>query len=48
MLAGRITTLSGGRIDVKVYAAGGLASGRGVLDTVSEGDARPWVSAPKV
>ena len=37
MLADRITALSGGRIEVKLYAAGELVPGRGVFDAVSEG-----------
>jgi TRAP-type mannitol/chloroaromatic compound transport system substrate-binding protein len=38
-LADRITTLSGGRIEVKLFAAGELVPGRGVFDAVSEGTA---------
>ena len=34
MLADRITTLSGGRIEVKLFAAGELVPGRGVFDAV--------------
>lgn len=39
MLADRITALSGGRIEVKLYAAGELVPGPGVFDAVSEGTA---------
>src|SRR3546814_7284316 len=39
LLADRITALSGGRIEVKLYAAGELVPGRGVFDAVSEGTA---------
>ena len=39
MLADRITTLSGGRIEVKLHAAGELVPGNGVFDAVSEGTA---------
>ena len=39
MLADRITTLSGSRINVTLYAAGEIVSGNGVFDAVSEGTA---------
>jgi hypothetical protein len=38
-LADRITTLSGGRINVTLYAAGEIVPGNGVFDAVSEGTA---------
>ncbi|GAB5469258.1 MAG: TRAP transporter substrate-binding protein [Rhodospirillales bacterium] len=46
MLADRITALSGGRIAVKLYAAGELVPGRGVFDAVSEGTADLYHSVP--
>ncbi|MFK7854893.1 MAG: TRAP transporter substrate-binding protein [Granulosicoccus sp.] len=46
MLADRITALSGGRIDVKLYAAGALVPGRGVFDAVSEGTAELYHAVP--
>jgi TRAP-type mannitol/chloroaromatic compound transport system substrate-binding protein len=46
MLADRITTLSGGRIEVKLYAAGELVPGAGVFDAVSEGTAELYHSVP--
>ncbi|KZL01058.1 MULTISPECIES: TRAP transporter substrate-binding protein [unclassified Pseudovibrio] len=46
MLADRITMLSGGRIEVKLYAAGELVPGRGVFDAVSEGTAELYHSVP--
>jgi TRAP-type mannitol/chloroaromatic compound transport system substrate-binding protein len=46
MLADRITTLSGGRIDVKLFAAGELVPGRGVFDAVSEGTAELYHAVP--
>ncbi|MDA5094995.1 TRAP transporter substrate-binding protein [Aliiroseovarius sp. KMU-50] len=46
MLADRITTLSGGRINVKLYAAGELVPGRGVFDAVSEGTAELYHAVP--
>lgn len=46
MLADRITTLSGGRIEVKLYAAGELVPGRGVFDAVSEGTAELYHAVP--
>lgn len=45
-LADRITTLSGGRIEVKLYAAGELVPGRGVFDAVSEGTAELYHAVP--
>jgi len=46
MLADRITALSGGRIRVKLYAAGELVPGRGVFDAVSEGTAELYHAVP--
>ena len=46
MLADRITTLSGGRIEVQLYAAGELVPGRGVFDAVSEGTAELYHAVP--
>lgn len=46
MLADRITTLSGGRIEVKLYAAGELVPGQGVFDAVSEGTAELYHAVP--
>ena len=46
MLADRITTLSGGRIEVKLFAAGELVPGRGVFDAVSEGTAACYHAVP--
>ena len=46
MLADRITALSGGRIEVKLYAADELVPGRGVFDAVSEGTAECYHSVP--
>ncbi len=46
MLADRITTLSGGRIEVTLYAAGELVPGRGVFDAVSEGTAELYHAVP--
>lgn len=45
-LADRITTLSGGRIEVKLYAAGELVPGPGVFDAVSEGTAELYHAVP--
>ncbi len=46
LLAERITALSGGRLEVKVSAAGELVPGRGVFDAVSEGTAQLYHSVP--
>ncbi len=46
MLADRITALSGGRIEVKLYAAGEIVPGRGVFDAVSEGTAELYHAVP--
>jgi TRAP-type mannitol/chloroaromatic compound transport system substrate-binding protein len=46
MLADRITALSGGRIEVKLYAAGELVPGNGVFDAVSEGTAELYHAVP--
>ncbi|EPJ49039.1 MAG: twin-arginine translocation pathway signal [Osedax symbiont Rs1] len=45
-LADRITALSGGRIEVKLYSAGEIVPGRGVFDAVSEGTADLYHSVP--
>ncbi|MFX0546585.1 TRAP transporter substrate-binding protein [Roseovarius sp. S1116L3] len=45
-LADRITMLSGGRIEVKLYAAGELVPGPGVFDAVSEGTAELYHAVP--
>ncbi|MGZ2257510.1 TRAP transporter substrate-binding protein [Roseobacter sp. A03A-229] len=45
-LADQITTLSGGRIQVKLFAAGELVPGRGVFDAVSEGTAELYHAVP--
>ncbi|MCV0394820.1 MAG: TRAP transporter substrate-binding protein [Rhizobiaceae bacterium] len=46
MLADRITTLSGGRLEVKLHAAGELVPGNGVFDAVSEGTAELYHAVP--
>ena len=46
MLADRITTLSGGRIEVRLYAAGELVPGPGVFDAVAEGTADLYHAVP--
>lgn len=46
MLADRITALSGGRIQVDLYAAGEIVPGRGVFDAVSEGTAELYHAVP--
>lgn len=46
LLADRITTLSGGRIEVKLFPAGELVPGRGVFDAVSEGTAELYHAVP--
>ncbi|WP_169569337.1 TRAP transporter substrate-binding protein [Sneathiella limimaris] len=45
-LADRITALSGGRIEVKLFAAGELVPGRGVFDAVSQGTAELYHAVP--
>lgn len=45
-LARRITALTGGRIRVRVYAAGELVPGNGVFDAVSAGTAELYHSVP--
>lgn len=45
-LADRITTLSGGRIEVKLFASGELVPGPGVFDAVSEGTAELYHAVP--
>jgi len=46
MLADRITTLSGGRIEVELFAAGEIVPGNGVFDAVSEGTADLYHAVP--
>jgi TRAP-type mannitol/chloroaromatic compound transport system substrate-binding protein len=46
MLADRITALSGGRLEVELFAAGELVPGRGVFDAVSEGTAELYHAVP--
>lgn len=46
MLADRITALSGGQIEVQLFAAGELVPGRGVFDAVSEGTAELYHAVP--
>lgn len=46
MLADRITALSGGRIEVQLYAAGEIVPGNGVFDAVSEGTAELYHAVP--
>ncbi len=46
MLADRITALSGGRIEVQLFAAGELVPGNGVFDAVSEGTAQLYHAVP--
>lgn len=46
MLADRITTLSGGRLEIKLHAAGELVPGRGVFDAVSEGTVELYHAVP--
>ncbi|MDP5336608.1 MAG: TRAP transporter substrate-binding protein [Paracoccaceae bacterium] len=45
-LADRITTLSGGRIKVTLFAAGEIVPGNGVFDAVSEGTAELYHAVP--
>jgi TRAP-type mannitol/chloroaromatic compound transport system substrate-binding protein len=45
-LADRITSLSGGRIEVKLFAAGELVPGTGVFDAVSQGTAELYHAVP--
>jgi TRAP-type mannitol/chloroaromatic compound transport system substrate-binding protein len=45
-LADRITALSGGRIEVKLFAAGELVPGTGVFDAVSQGTAELYHAVP--
>lgn len=46
LLADRITTLSGGRIEVSLYAAGEIVPGNGVFDAVAEGTAELYHAVP--
>ncbi|SEK69648.1 TRAP-type mannitol/chloroaromatic compound transport system, substrate-binding protein [Roseovarius azorensis] len=45
-LADRITTLSGGRLEVNLFAAGEIVPGPGVFDAVSEGTAQIYHAVP--
>ncbi len=45
-LADRITTLSGGRLEVTLHAAGEIVPGRGVFDAVAEGTAQLYHAVP--
>jgi TRAP-type mannitol/chloroaromatic compound transport system substrate-binding protein len=45
-LADRITALSGGRIEVELFAADELVPGRGVFDAVAEGTAELYHAVP--
>lgn len=45
-LADRITTLSGGRLEVKLHAAGEIVPGPGVFDAVAEGTAHLYHAVP--
>ncbi|BDD86565.1 TRAP transporter substrate-binding protein [Desulfofustis limnaeus] len=46
MLADRITALSGGKLEVKLFAAGELVPGPGVFDAVSQGTAELYHAVP--
>lgn len=46
MLADRITALSGGRIEVELFAAGEIVPGPGVFDAVAEGTAELYHAVP--
>lgn len=46
MLADRITALSGGRIEVKLFAAGEIVPGNGVFDAVGQGTAELYHAVP--
>jgi TRAP-type mannitol/chloroaromatic compound transport system substrate-binding protein len=46
MLADRITALSGGRIEVELFAAGEIVPGNGVFDAVGEGTAEIYHAVP--
>jgi TRAP-type mannitol/chloroaromatic compound transport system substrate-binding protein len=46
MLADRITTLSGGRIQIELFAAGEVVPGLGVFDAVGEGTADIYHAVP--
>ena len=46
MLADRITKLSGGRLEVTLYAAGEIVPGNGVFDAVGQGTAEMYHSVP--
>ncbi|WP_050527725.1 TRAP transporter substrate-binding protein [Pseudorhodobacter aquimaris] len=46
ILADRITALSGGRIEVELFAAGEIVPGPGVFDAVSEGTADIYHAVP--
>ncbi len=46
LLADMITSLSGGRLEVKLYAAGEIVPGPGVFDAVSQGTAEMYHAVP--
>ncbi|MEP3429900.1 MAG: TRAP transporter substrate-binding protein [Roseibium sp.] len=46
LLADRITSLSGGRIEVKLFAAGEIVPGKGVFDAVGQGTAELYHAVP--
>ncbi|MDO5657050.1 MAG: TRAP transporter substrate-binding protein [Paracoccus sp. (in: a-proteobacteria)] len=46
MLADRITLLSGGRVEVELFAAGEIVPGPGVFDAVAEGTAEIYHAVP--
>ncbi|SUB00876.1 TRAP-type mannitol/chloroaromatic compound transport system, periplasmic component [Pannonibacter phragmitetus] len=46
MLADRITALSGGRLEVELFAAGEIVPGPGVFDAVAEGTAEIYHAVP--
>ena len=46
MLADRITALSGGRLEVELFAAGEIVPGSGVFDAVAEGTAELYHAVP--
>jgi TRAP-type mannitol/chloroaromatic compound transport system substrate-binding protein len=46
MLADRITALSGGRLEVELFAAGEIVPGDGVFDAVAEGTAELYHAVP--
>ncbi len=46
MLADRITTISGGRLEIELFAAGEIVPGMGVFDAVGEGTADIYHAVP--